>query len=55
MEGAARSNASGRRWIEGLGVEEVCAWLGEMELGEYAERFRENKIDGDLLVDLRCL
>jgi len=25
-----------------------------MELGEYGERFRENKIDGDLLVDLRC-
>jgi len=45
---------AGRRGIEGLGVEEVCAWLAEMELGEYGERFRENKIDGDLLVDLRC-
>jgi hypothetical protein len=30
----------------------VCAWLSEMELGEYASIFRENKIDGEMLLGL---
>ncbi|EKX36483.1 hypothetical protein GUITHDRAFT_155237 [Guillardia theta CCMP2712] len=33
-------------------VEHVCAWLEGMDLGEYADVFRTNKIDGDLLAEL---
>jgi diacylglycerol kinase (ATP) len=35
-----------------MSVDEVCAWLETLELGEYCERFRANKIDGELLLSL---
>jgi hypothetical protein len=34
------------------GVDQVCAWLHKVELGEYVSIFQENKIDGALLQDL---
>jgi len=33
-------------------VDHVCLWLEAMELGEYAQVFRTNKIDGELLSEL---
>jgi hypothetical protein len=33
-------------------VEDVVAWLGGLELGHVAERFRENAVDGALLAML---
>lgn len=53
--GSRSAGESSAAWSEGAGaagVEAVCAWLAAMELGEYAARFRENKIDADLLGEL---
>ena len=33
-------------------VEEVCEWLGSIDLSEFASVFRSNKIDGEMLGDL---
>jgi len=36
-----------------MSVEDVCEWLRALELGEYAEVFRANKIDGELLIEMQ--
>mmetsp|Transcript_50126 Transcript_50126/g.132473 ORF Transcript_50126/g.132473 Transcript_50126/m.132473 type:complete len:180 (-) Transcript_50126:3-542(-) len=33
-------------------VEDVISWLGEVDLGHCAEFFRDNKITGDVLLDI---
>lgn len=45
-------NAGGDAPTARMSVDEVCAWLETLELGEYCERFRANKIDGELLLSL---
>ncbi|CAN0053604.1 unnamed protein product, partial [Choristocarpus tenellus] len=34
-------------------VEDVCRWLDTLQLGEYREAFREGRVDGNFLVELR--
>jgi len=36
-----------------MSVEDVCEWLKTLELGEYVEVFRANKIDGELLSEMQ--
>ena len=38
--------------VEEWEVEDVCEWLKEIGLGEYAESFEENEIVGEILKDL---
>lgn len=38
--------------VKSWGVEEVITFLESLELGKYAETFRENGIDGEYLLDL---
>ncbi|CAM9594278.1 unnamed protein product, partial [Hapterophycus canaliculatus] len=34
-------------------VDDVCRWLDTLQLGEYKQAFREGKVDGSFLGDLR--
>ena len=38
--------------LEGISVSEVCAWLTKLGLTEYVDRFEDESIDGDLLLEL---
>jgi len=38
--------------VPGATVDQVCAWLVEVELGEYRDIFHANKIDGEMLQEL---
>jgi hypothetical protein len=38
--------------LSALQVDNVCAWLDRLGLAEHAPRFRENDVDGSLLMTL---
>ena len=40
--------------LEGISVSDVCTWLTKLGLNEYVDRFEEESIDGDLLLELNA-
>ena len=39
--------------MEGLGVDEVARWLVDsVHLPQYEQAFRDNEVDGDMLLDI---
>ena len=40
--------------LEGISVSEVCTWLTKLGLTEYVDKFADESIDGDLLLELNA-
>lgn len=40
--------------LEGISVSEVCTWLTKLGLSEHVDRFEDESIDGDLLLELNA-
>ncbi|EKX47462.1 hypothetical protein GUITHDRAFT_106902 [Guillardia theta CCMP2712] len=50
--GSSEAPAFSSKGVESFSVEEVVNWLAELELKEYCDAFKQNRIDGEMLMEL---